>query len=168
MSLLYTCVPKITIMWCMLPEIWNTTDLIFLSFWAISCTFTPLLTPKIKIWSKFLKKSWWYYSLHMRTINEDNMMNHSWDIRHDKLSFLSFWVIFCPLTFLTIWTIKIFKKMKKKMPENISTTNDDQMMYDSWDMEYHRQNFLSFRTIFCPFTPLTTQKIKILKKWKCL
>ena len=54
------------------------------------------------------------------------------------------------------------------MPENISTTNDDQMMYDSWDMEYHRQNFLSFRTIFCPFTPLT-QKIKILKKWKkCL
>ena len=80
-------------------------------------------------------------------------MNHSWDIRHDKLSFLSFWVIFCPLTFLTIWTIKIFKKMKKKMPENISTTNDDQMMYDSWDMEYHRQNFLSFRTIFCHFTP---------------
>ena len=30
-----------------------------------------------------------------------------------------------------------------------------------------RQNFLSFWTIFCPFTPsLTNQKIKILKKWK--
>ena len=30
-------------------------------------------------------------------------------------------------------------------------------------------NILSFWTIFCPFTPLTTQKIKILKKWKnCL
>ena len=27
-------------------------------------------------------------------------------------------------------------------------------------------NFLSFWAIFCPFTPLTTQKIKILKKWK--
>ena len=26
--------------------------------------------------------------------------------------------------------------------------------------------FLSFWTIFWPFTPLTTQKIKILKKWK--
>ena len=29
-----------------------------------------------------------------------------------------------------------------------------------------KQNFLLFWTIFCPFTPLTTQKIKILKKWK--
>ena len=27
-----------------------------------------------------------------------------------------------------------------------------------------RQNFLSFSTIFCLFTPLKTQKIKILKK----
>ena len=27
-------------------------------------------------------------------------------------------------------------------------------------------NFLSFCTIFCPFTPLTTQKAKIFKKWK--
>ena len=40
------------------------------------------------------------------------------------------------------------------------------MMYGSWDMECNGQNFLSFWTIFCPFTPLTTQKIKILKKWK--
>ena len=27
-------------------------------------------------------------------------------------------------------------------------------------------NFLPFWTIFCPFTPLTTHKIEILKKWK--
>ena len=36
-------------------------------------------------------------------------------------------------------------------------------MYDSWDMENNRQNFLSPWTIFCPFTPrpslLTTQKV---------
>ena len=32
MSSLYTCVPKITIIWCMLPEIWNTRDLIFYHF----------------------------------------------------------------------------------------------------------------------------------------
>ena len=31
-------------------------------------------------------------------------------------------------------------------------------------MERDRQIFLSFWTIFCPFTTLTTQKIKILKK----
>ena len=39
-------------------------------------------------------------------------------------------------------------------------------MYSSWDIECDRHNFLSFWTIFCPFTPLTTRKIKILKKWK--
>ena len=27
------------------------------------------------------------------------------------------------------------------------------MMYGSWDMECNRHNFLSFWTIFCPFTP---------------
>ena len=40
------------------------------------------------------------------------------------------------------------------------------MMYGSWDMKRDRQNFLSFWTICCPFTSLTTQKIKILKNWK--
>ena len=33
-------------------------------------------------------------------------------------------------------------------------------------MERHRQNLLSFWTVFCPFTPLTTQRIKILKKMR--
>ena len=31
-------------------------------------------------------------------------------------------------------------------------------------MKWVRQNILSFWTVFCPFTPLWTQKIKILKK----
>ena len=46
------------------------------------------------------------------------------------------------------------------------TINDSHMMYGSLDMECNGQNFLSFWTVFCPFTPRTTQKIKILKKWK--
>ena len=33
-------------------------------------------------------------------------------------------------------------------------------------MKCDRQNFLSFWTVFCPFTSLTAQKIKIFKKWK--
>ena len=33
-------------------------------------------------------------------------------------------------------------------------------------MECNRHNLLSFWTVFCPFTPLWTQKIKILKKLK--
>ena len=45
------------------------------------------------------------------------------------------------------------------------------MMYGSWDMEWDRQNVLSFWAIFCPFTtPLMIPNIKTLKKneKKCL
>ena len=58
----------------------------------------------------------------------------------------------------------------KKTPGDIiilhkSTINDNHIMYASCDMNCHWQFFLSFWTVFCPFTPLTTQKIKILKTW---
>ena len=59
------------------------------------------------------------------------------------------------------------EKMKKTPGDIIlqmCTINDNHMMYGSWDMEHARQKFLSFWTIFCPFTLLTTWKIKILKK----
>ena len=39
----------------------------------------------------------------------------------------------------------------------------------SWSISWDRQKLLSFWATFCPFSPLTTRKIKILKKWKkCL
>ena len=42
-------------------------------------------------------------------------------------------------------------------------------MYGSWDMVRDRCNcYFSFWAFFCPFTSLTPQKIKILKKWKKL
>ena len=40
MSSLYTYVPKITSIWCMLPEIWNVTDIIFCHFGPF-CHFDP-------------------------------------------------------------------------------------------------------------------------------
>ena len=67
-----------------------------------------------------------------------------------------------------------FKKIKKikKIPEDIiildkCTKNHDHMIYCSWDMMHDRCNcYFSFQGIFCPFTLLITQKIKVLKKWK--
>ena len=38
-SSFYTCVPKITIIWCMVPEIQSETDRIFYN-WAIFCPFS--------------------------------------------------------------------------------------------------------------------------------
>ena len=58
---------------------------------------------------------------------------------------------FCPLSFTIL---------------HRCTINDNHMMHGSWDKKCDRQNVLSFWTIFCPFTSLTTKKIKILKKWK--
>ena len=53
------------------------------------------------------------------------------------------------------------------------------MMYSSWDTEWNGLDFLPLWAIFCPFippsppppppltrSPLTTRKIKILKKWE--
>ena len=53
----YTCV-QMTIIRCMVPEIWSVLDRISL-FWAIFCCFTPI-TPKIRI-KKKQKNTWRYH-----------------------------------------------------------------------------------------------------------
>ena len=61
---------------------------------------------------------------------------------------------------------------KKKIPWSIIllhmwTINHDHIIHCSWDMMRGRCNsYFLFWAIFSSFTPLTTQKIKILKKWK--
>ena len=69
---------------------------------------------------------------------------------------------------LTTWKIKILT-LKQTCGDiiilHICTINDNHMTYGSWDMKRDRHNFLSFWTVFCPFTPLRTQKIKIFKNW---
>ena len=54
MSSFNTFAPKIMIIWCMLPEIWRTTDIIFCHLGHI-CPFTPLMTQKIKNFEKMKK-----------------------------------------------------------------------------------------------------------------
>ena len=102
--------------------------------------------------------------LHMCNIMGNHMMYGSWDIEHNRHKFFWFWIIFCPFYLPTTW------KMKKKHLEIYHFTqvyHDNHTMYGSWGMKHNRQNFLSFWIIFNVLLPLlTTQKIKILKKWK--
>ena len=68
-------------------------------------------------------------------------------------------------------TLSLHSEKMEKAPGNIiiihlCTTNNDHAMYCSWNMESDRPNILSFLTIFCHFTFLTTRKIKFLEKWK--
>ena len=44
------------------------------------------------------------------------------------------------------------------------TKTHDHILSCSWDMACGRYNYFSFWAIFCPFTPLTTQKWKFQKK----
>ena len=94
-----------------------------------------------------------------------------WFLRYGvwQTEFLPFWTIFCNSIPLTPKN-QNFKKMKKPPGDIITlhmcTINRNHIMYSSWDMKCDWQNFLSFWTVFCPFTPITTQKIKTLKNWK--
>ena len=49
---------------------------------------------------------------------------------------------------------------------HLCITSVNHIIHGSWYRERDRQNFLSFWAIFCPFLPLTTQKMKIMKKRK--
>ena len=97
-------------------------------------------------------------------------MYSSRDMKHDRQNFCHFGLFFLPFYLPNNSKNQNFEKLKK-IPGDIIilhmwTKNDNQRKYGSWDIEHDRQNFLSFWTIFCLFTPLTTQKIKILKKLK--
>ena len=98
------------------------------------------------------------------------MMYGCWDMEAQQTEFFLILKHFLPFYPLKNPENQNFEKMKK-MPGDIiishkCTINDNNIIYDSWDMKHNRQNFLSFWAIFCPFTLLTSQKIKILKRWK--
>ena len=99
------------------------------------------------------------------------MLYCSWDTAcHGCNCCFSFWTIFCPFT-PNSQKHENFKKIKKTLWDIIilhkCTKNHDYMLYCSWDMTCHRcPCCFSFWAIFCPFTLLTAQKMKISKQWK--
>ena len=218
MSSFYTYALKITIKWCMLPEIWSVKDIFFCHFGPFLALSSQLLTPKIKIW-KNVKKTWRCYAfthvyhkwrsydvwflrykaeffvilghflpfdppnspknqnfeknekqkktpgditiLHMCFINENHMMYGSWDKERDRQNFFllrTFFFVYLPPNNPENQN---FEKWKKRVEISFTQVYHKWQSYDAWFLRY-----LSFWVIFCSFTPLTTQKVKILKKWK--
>ena len=154
---------------------WQSYDVWFLRYWVRQAKFFAILdhfllfyppkNPKIKILKKMENSPGDIIISHKCNINDNHMMYGSWDIKCDRPNVLLFWKIFAPL-----WTqkIKIFKRIEKNPWKyyHFTNINDSHMMYGSSDMECSGHNFLSFWTIFCPFTALTIQKIKIWKNEK--
>ena len=85
----------------------------FLSFWANYFPFTPLTTRYSKFW-KNEKTSGDDIILHICTININHLLYGSWDKKHNRQNFLSFWAIFCTFTPLT-WKIKVLKNWIKRL-----------------------------------------------------
>ena len=87
----------------------------FLSFWTISCPFTPLATWKIKILKNWKKNPGDIIILQWFTKNHDHVLYCSWYMGHNRCNwYFSFWAIFCLFISLTARKIKILKNWKKK------------------------------------------------------
>ena len=150
----------------------------FLSFWVIFYLFAPQTTWKIKFRKIEKKKKkigdiiiyWRYY--HLTHVHQKWHLYDIWFLRYGVQHTICFVILdrFLPFYSPKNPENKNFVIINKTPGDIIifhkCTINNNHMMYGSWVMERNRQNVLSFWTIFCPFTPLTSQKIKILKKWK--
>ena len=128
-----------------------------------------LTTRKIKILKKW-KMHGEIIIFHICTINDNYIMYASWDVEHDRQNFFGILD-----RFFALLPSKQLKKSKfwknEKMHGDIiishmCTINGNHMMYGFWGIKQDGQNFLTFWTSFCPFTPLKTPKINILKKLK--
>ena len=94
--------------------------------WDCFFPFTPLMTQKFKIlknWKNEKQKQkqtpGGIIILQMCTINDNHMINGSWDMECDSQIFCHFGPFVCPFTHLT-QKIKILKKMKKKLLDTSS------------------------------------------------
>ena len=78
------------IIWCMIPEIWSTTDRIFFSFWTIFCPFTPPTpsdNPENQNFEKMKIAPGDIIILHNSTINDNHMIYGSWDMMCTRQNF---------------------------------------------------------------------------------
>ena len=148
---------------------WETR--IFSSFWAIF--FALLLPPPLhnhlenQNFEQTKKASRDVILLHTCAKNHDHIIYASWDKKCNRHNFLSFCAIFAILPHYWPQKLKFGKNVKKPWDIillNMLTINEDHMMYDSWDIRYEGQSFLSIWAIYCPFTVLTTSKF--WKKFK--
>ena len=82
-SSFHSCVPKMTIIWCMVPEIGSMTDNIFCHLWTIF-SFYPN-SPVNQNFGKMKKKTTPgdIIILHMCTINDNHKMYGYWDMECD-------------------------------------------------------------------------------------
>ena len=146
-----------TIIWSMIPEIWSTTDIIFGHSGPFFALF-PSMDPANQNFQKMQKTSEDIIILQTQMAVIWCMVPQIWSMWRTE-----FFVIFDG--FFPFYTPnnpknQNIEKLKKKTGDIIilqvyhkwQSYDVSGLMYGSWDMKRDRHNFLSFWTIFCPFT----------------
>ena len=154
----HTCVPQMTVIWCMVPEILSATDIIFGHFELfLALLLLPPNNPENQNFVK-IKNTWRYH--HFTKVylkwQSYNIWFQWYEVQQDF--FCHFGPYFCPFTPLTNQKIKMLKKWRKKHLEISSFyTNVTKILiilYCSWDMVHDASNsYFSFWAIFWPLTP---------------
>ena len=100
--------------------------------------------------------------LHMCNKNQNHMRYSCWDMKWEGQNFLSFWAIFRHFNPPLTPKLKFGKNVKNRWRYySFSNVYHKWRSYDVWITW-----LLSFWTISCPLTLLTTHTNKILKNWK--
>ena len=155
-----------TIIWCMVPEIWSATDRIFCHSGPFFALLPPYGPRKSKFW-KNEKNTWRYY--HFTNINDSHMMYGSSDMECTDRIFSFFKNVFCPFIPLSTQKSKFWKTEKIVWRyHHFTHLSHKWQSYDVWLLRYRVQWTEFFVTLyhFLPFYPLTTRKIKIWKNKK--
>ena len=99
----YTYVRYVTVIWCIVPEIWSVMDRIFCCFRPFF-VLLPLQHSRNQNFEKMKKASTDIIILHSCTKDHDHMLYCFWDKMTDGCNFYSFCASFCPflpkITFL--------------------------------------------------------------------
>ena len=149
-----------TIIWCMVPEISSTTDIIFCGYFGLFFALLPRQPRKSKFWKN--EKCFWRYYHFRHKYHKNHVMYDFWDMECNRQSSSHFGTFFFPFTPLPplIQKIKILKKWRKKN-QNLTdfiilhklTKNYNHIIYGSWDMNCNRQIFFVILGHFLPFYP---------------
>ena len=129
--------------------------------WDLECEtlFCHFDDPKNQNLEKLKKTPGDIILFHMCTINQDQMMDGSWDIKREGQSFLST---------RKIQILKKWKKRLKILSFYMCTINENHMTCGSWDMEWDRQNVFVILSLFLLFYSTNNPKNKNFKWKKCL
>ena len=172
MSSFYSCVPQMTILWCMVPEIWSAADRIVCHVGLFLSTYPPNNVEN-QDFEKMNKIPGDIIILYICTVNENHMMYGPWDMEHDKWNFFShfglFFALFPPKQ---PGKPEFWRNVKKAWRYYFTHVYYKWKWYSVWFLRYGVQQAEFFLILdhFLPVYPpppfLKTQKIKILKNEK--